>query len=77
MGVIRGVARKWSSFLHHSFLGMVIVAWPILSGNIKDPSSSVSERSQAYTTAKNLLINGADAIERIMTSFKEVRKTTY
>ena len=53
-------------------VGMVIVAWPILTGSEKNAQSSVGDRTQAYTTSKNLLIAAADAIERIMTSFKEV-----
>ena len=58
--------------MYHITVGMIMVAWPLLSGRAKETSLSVSERSQAYTTSKNLLINGADAVERIMTSYKEV-----
>ena len=52
---------------------MIIVAWPILTGNAEEEKSTVGDRTQLYTTSKNLLITGADAVERIMTSFKEVR----
>lgn len=52
--------------------GMIIVAWPILTGSVNEDTAAVSDRTQAYTTSRNLLIGGADAVERIMTSFKEV-----
>ena len=52
---------------------MIVVAWPILSGDNTDAHTAVSQRTQDYTTSKNLLVSVADALERIMTSFKEVR----
>ncbi|PIK36473.1 putative ATP-binding cassette sub-family D member 2 [Apostichopus japonicus] len=59
--------------------GMTMVAIPILTATPTNPDGSQMEdieamslRSQAYTTAKNLLINGGDAIERILSSYKEV-----
>ncbi len=51
---------------------MVVVAWPLLTGSGQEKNASISERTQSYTTAKNLLVNGADALERIMSSYKEV-----
>ncbi|XP_037899185.1 ATP-binding cassette sub-family D member isoform X2 [Glossina fuscipes] len=62
--------------------GMVMVSLPILMGSVKkryrgrglsgDMDSNVSERTQYLTTARNLLISAADAIERMMTAYKEI-----
>ncbi|EDW71136.1 ATP-binding cassette sub-family D member 1 [Drosophila virilis] len=64
--------------------GMVMVSLPILTGTAVSKNSdnthitaevndsSVSERTQYLTTARNLLISAADAIERLMSSYKEV-----
>ncbi|XP_058977000.1 ATP-binding cassette sub-family D member 1 [Musca domestica] len=66
--------------------GMVMVSLPILTGsagsaataagtNSSNPvakDSLVSERTQYLTTARNLLISASDAIERLMSSYKEI-----
>ncbi|XP_030080182.1 ATP-binding cassette sub-family D member isoform X2 [Drosophila hydei] len=80
--------KLWFVMLEQFFMkyvwsgtGMVMVSLPILTGAASSTSnnrtmeindSSVSERTQYLTTARNLLISAADAIERLMSSYKEI-----
>ncbi|XP_034982377.1 ATP-binding cassette sub-family D member 2 [Zootoca vivipara] len=60
--------------------GLIMVAVPIITatgfadGELEDGQKQgmVSERTETFTTSRNLLASGADAIERIMSSYKEV-----
>ena len=65
-----------------SATGMVIIAIPVMTGTLpinpetlSDPDTDdVSERTQYMTTAKNILIAGADALERLLSSYKEAHE---
>ena len=54
---------------------MVVMAIPIFTSQEKgssDMGDNVASRTEYYTTAKNLLVSGADAMERLMTAYKEI-----
>lgn len=60
--------------------GLLVIALPVLytavtskpSSIIEDGDGGVSERTRYLTTSKNLLSSGADAVERLMSSYKEL-----
>jgi ATP-binding cassette subfamily D (ALD) protein 2 len=67
----------WSS------AGLTMISIPILIGRVGgnslldgDSDDSVSKRTEQFTTARNLLNSAADAVERILTSYKEVIELT-
>ena len=75
--------RLWYVMLEQFFMkyvwsgtGMVMISLPILMGHgdkkYESQHDGISERTQYLTTARNLLISGADAIERLMSSYKEI-----
>ena len=54
-----------------SAAGFVLTAWPAFFG--KDAATTgASERTQNYITGRDMLVNYADAVERVMKSYKEV-----
>ncbi|KAH9643957.1 hypothetical protein HF086_016507 [Spodoptera exigua] len=53
--------------------GMVMLALPILTASHSQrDGSSISDRAEYMTTSRNLLNSAADAIERLMSSYKEI-----
>lgn len=65
--------------------GMIMISLPVLMGSSLESETAlkslahqpksddhISDRTQYLTTARNLLISGADAIERLMSSYKEI-----
>lgn len=74
-----------------SATGMVMIAVPVMTGNIKSIDNGdsnteegdrqshqpdMSDRTEYMTTAKNILIAGADAAERLMSSYKDLIELT-
>ena len=52
---------------------MVVMAIPIFTSKENSNANvgdNVASRTEYYTTAKNLLVAGADAMERLMTAYK-------
>lgn len=67
--------RGLEIFINLKFMsgtGMIVMAIPIFTGKDdgKTSGDSVANRTEYYTTAKNLLTSGADAMERLMTAYK-------
>ncbi|XP_054009064.1 ATP-binding cassette sub-family D member 1 [Hylaeus anthracinus] len=60
--------------------GLLVIAMPLLYTTVTsgtgtfadDGDGGVSERTRYLTTSKNLLSSGADAVERLMSSYKEL-----
>jgi ATP-binding cassette subfamily D (ALD) protein 2 len=72
-------AKLWFVVIEQFFMkyvwagsGMVLVAIPILTAKSFGEKSGEANRTEYYMTTKNLLIAGGDAVEKLMTSYKEV-----
>ena len=55
--------------------GMILISIPILTSKKSTRErgeSGISERTEYYTVAKHLLMAGGDAMERLMTAYKEI-----
>lgn len=59
-------------FMYFSILFFLQVIF--LSSDDSYSDDGVSTRTQYMTTAKNILIAGGDATERLMSSYKEVKQ---
>jgi ABC-type uncharacterized transport system fused permease/ATPase subunit len=57
-----------------SAAGLSMISLPLLIADMNDlnADSQISLRTEQFTTARNLLNSAADAVERILTSYKEV-----
>ncbi|KAG5685052.1 hypothetical protein PVAND_014254 [Polypedilum vanderplanki] len=79
--------KLWFVMLEQFFMkyvwsgtGMIMVSLPILTTSHlssdedqkSNTGSKVSQRTEYFTTASNLLKSGADAVERLMSSYKEI-----
>nr|QNH67959.1 ATP-binding cassette transporter subfamily D member 2 [Brachionus plicatilis] len=68
-----------------SAAGLSMISMPLLLSEkyspknqvqVEDEAAEISQRTEEFTMAKNLLSSGADAVERVMTSYKELTELT-
>ena len=65
-----GVLEGWLLKYLWSATGYFLVAFPLFYSERADGQSS-SERTQDYIVSRGLLTSAADAVERVMSSYKE------
>ncbi|ODN05560.1 ATP-binding cassette sub-family D member 2 [Orchesella cincta] len=72
-------AKLWYVFFEQYLMkyvwsgsGMAVTAIPILTAMGLKNGTGEATRTEYYMTTKNLLVNGGDAIERLMSSYKEI-----